>query len=356
MTLGHPRRAPADGSFEAFYAETFSRTFKAVLRRAGGDRHVTDDATHDAYVAMLKSWPERKHRSLDENRQYVQAIAANKVFDWYRHQRRYVELDDEFDAATDESGFAEVLDELSVVGEVRALIGRQPLRRRAVGELFFLEEIGDYREIADTLSMAPSTARNHVKRLRDLLKPFVSQMTETGRRGNRPHPPRTRDAVYVKIVIAGGRGAGKTTFISSLSERTAVAGPMPLDFGQVPLDSDLTLCLFGASAQESHWAVWDDLVRDAVGAVLLVDTREISRCFALLDYFEDREMPYVVAVNCFDDVLSHQLDEVRRALAIAESVPVLSCDARNPSSVKQMLLALVETALRHHAQNVRQRS
>ena len=125
-----------------------------------------------------------------------------------------------------------------------------------------------------------------------------------------------------------------------------------MDFGRITIDRDLILYLFGTPGQTRFWFMWDDLVRGAIGAVVLVDTRRLADCFAAIDFFENRQLPYVVAINCFNRVQYHDLQDVREALAIGPEVPLISCDARDRESTKQVLITLVEYVLnlrRQHA-------
>ncbi|MFJ6212994.1 GTP-binding protein [Streptomyces sp. NPDC092296] len=178
----------------------------------------------------------------------------------------------------------------------------------------------------------------------------------------------TGHAISTKIVVAGGFGVGKTTLVASVSEimpltteavmtqasegiddltHTAAKSTttVAMDFGRISLEDDLVLYLFGTPGQQRFWFMWDDLVRGAIGAVVLADTRRLADSFPALDYFEGCGLPFIVAVNQFDGAPRYTPDDVRDSLAVPPEVPVLICDARVRGSVAEVLTALVVHAL-----------
>jgi signal recognition particle receptor subunit beta len=178
--------------------------------------------------------------------------------------------------------------------------------------------------------------------------------------------------VAVKILVAGGFGAGKTTLVGSISEirplrteellteqsigvddtsgvESKTTTTVAMDFGRISFTDQLVLYLFGTPGQDRFWFLWDELALGAVGAVVLADTRRLATCFQSVDYFERRGTPFIVAVNCFDGAPRFAAGEVRQALDLDPGVPLVFCDARNKDSVKNVLITLVEHVLQFAA-------
>lgn len=184
-----------------------------------------------------------------------------------------------------------------------------------------------------------------------------------------------RVPLALKILVAGGFGAGKTTLVSALSEvrplqteeiltgagadtddLSGVEGKstttVAMDFGRITINDDLQLYLFGTPGQDRFWFLWDELAFGALGAVVLADTRRLADCFPSIDYFEQRGIPFVVGVNCFDDSRRFDLPTVRGALDLDPEVPLVLCDARDRQSGKLVLISLVEHVARRRGEPV----
>ncbi|SFT08081.1 GTP-binding protein [Saccharopolyspora flava] len=184
---------------------------------------------------------------------------------------------------------------------------------------------------------------------------------------------RSDGPMALKILIAGGFGVGKTTMVGTVSEiqplrteeRLTEAGAqvdsidgverkttttVAMDFGKITLRDRFALYLFGTPGQDRFWFFWDDIAQGSLGAVVLADTRRLRDCFAAVDYFERREIPFIVAVNHFDGSRHYDTTTVAAALDLDPGIPVVLCDVREKDSAKEILIALVEHASRTYAQ------
>jgi len=168
----------------------------------------------------------------------------------------------------------------------------------------------------------------------------------------------------VKVMIAGGFGTGKTTLVRSVSdikplttEETLTQASVDvddligvadkqqttvsLDFGKIGINDELVLYLFGTPGQERFWFLWNGLFKGALGAVVLVDTRRLASSFRAIEEMERQNVPFVIALNVFPDSKDHPVEEIRDALDIPEHTPVVTCDARDRTSSRDVLIALI---------------
>ncbi|HEY4315045.1 MAG TPA: ATP/GTP-binding protein [Actinomycetes bacterium] len=175
---------------------------------------------------------------------------------------------------------------------------------------------------------------------------------------------RRRGGQAVKVVVTGPFAAGKTTLIRTISEITVLSTErgitdstrkrkaettVAMDFGRITIDRDLVLYLFGTPGQDRFDFMWEILGEGMIGYLLLVDaSREdsVQEAAGILAAFRTMaRVPYVVALNraAGDD---HALAEsVRSQLEIPSDVAIMSCDATDKESVKNVLLALLYAVL-----------
>lgn len=175
--------------------------------------------------------------------------------------------------------------------------------------------------------------------------------------------------VALKVLVAGGFGVGKTTLVAGVSEirpmtteeriteasvgvddmsgvESKTTTTVAMDFGRITINDNLVLYLFGTPGQDRFWFLWDELASGAIGAVVLADTRRLSDSFPSIDYFERRRTPFIVAVNCFDGASRHEPEEIKLALNLDPDVPVMLCDARKKASGRDVLVALIQQAMK----------
>lgn len=165
----------------------------------------------------------------------------------------------------------------------------------------------------------------------------------------------------VKMVITGPFNAGKTEFIRTISEIEVVSTEqkissdpekvketttVAMDFGRLTVDKNLILHIYGTPGQRRFEFMWDILSEGMLGFILMVDSTRpetFREARYILESFSDHsDSPYVVAVNKQDLEEAWDVEDIRHALRLRDTIPVLPCVATEMQPVKKILLSLLE--------------
>ena len=190
----------------------------------------------------------------------------------------------------------------------------------------------------------------------DLVSVFVEDPANPGKASRLTMTdPLTRAAMTLQL---GTDGVGITSASIGIDDTSKVSTKttttVAMDFGRITIDNDLILYLFGTPGQDRFSFMWDDLAAGSLGAIVLADSRRLTDAFYGVDYFESAGIPFVVAVNRFDGIAQHSLEDIKAALQLDDKSPVVYCDARDRSSVKDVLLVMLDVVVkRMHAQKQR---
>jgi len=171
----------------------------------------------------------------------------------------------------------------------------------------------------------------------------------------------------MRLVVTGPVGAGKSTFIRSVSEievvdtdrqatdETAELKPkttVAFDFGRLQFGSEMALHLYGTPGQSRFDFMWDILIKQAHAYVLLVaahrpaEFRYARRIATFMN--QRRQVPMIVALTHTDCADAWQMDNIAIALGYINPQtrpPFITVNANEQASVAQAIVTLIQHSM-----------
>jgi RNA polymerase sigma factor (sigma-70 family) len=349
-----------DSEISAFYRNYAGKVHGYLVYR-GTDWGLAEEIADDAFLAARRHWSHV--RSLDRPEAYIFKIARNERSKRQKaHDMRAIELCAEPPELSNHSSS----DLGQRIGDRIVLLQAISKLPPCLRDVIILRLIEDFtvEATAEIMGISQGAVKRYTSDGRQRLRSLLTELRNMTEHVKPFDAPAMSSA---KIIIAGGSGAGMTTFVGTASEIMPVTTQavmtstnphvadlsytrdkntmtVAMDFGRITLEKNLVLYMFGAPGHMRFWYMWDHLIQGAIGAIVLVDTHRFADSFPAVDYFEASGLPFVIAVNGFHGQFPHHPKDVSTALAISPDVPVVTCDARNRESAMATLLTLVEHA------------
>ena len=166
-----------------------------------------------------------------------------------------------------------------------------------------------------------------------------------------------------KIVFGGTVGAGKSAAIQALSDVSVISTEalntdlsvsskalttVGIDYGEIKIDDELTIGLYGTPGQTRFDFMWDIVCQGTMGVVLMIDHSRSERLQDLefyLEAFERYSKNIVIGISHLDVKDDQMLKVYRDWLARRKSnYALFKVDARQKDDVLLMTEALLATA------------